>query len=163
MSIEVDVQIATTFAAGIPEAAQLARWARVAVQRETPSAELTVRVVDEREAASLNEQYRHRSGPTNVLSFPFESPLESSPELHWRLEIPLLGDVVVCAPVVASEARIQAKMPEAHWAHMVIHGALHLLGYDHKTSEEARDMEEMERAIINELGYPDPYTCGREQ
>jgi probable rRNA maturation factor len=111
--------------------------------------ELTIRIVDETEARYLNETWRGHSYPTNVLSFPFESP----PGLH----VPLLGDLVICAPVVAQEANEQQKSLSAHWAHLVIHGTLHLLGYDHLEDAQAQLMETLEIHILNSLGYPNPY------
>lgn len=119
--------------------------------RSTP-VQLTVRIVGMAESRQLNENYRHREGPTNVLSFPFSEP--------GLLQPPLLGDVVICAPLVAEEAQEQAKSLEAHWAHLVIHGVLHLLGFDHQKAHEACEMEQREKDILRSLGYPDPY---REQ
>ena len=118
---------------------------------DNAAAELTVRIVDEAEITALNRQYRGKDGPTNVLSFPYE-------------EIPgiasdLLGDVVICAPVVASESVAQDKPLEAHWAHMVIHGVLHLLGYDHHKEGEASRMESTEAELLADLGYANPYEC----
>ncbi len=115
--------------------------------------ELTVRIVDGAEAAELNRRYRGRSGPTNVLSFPFDG--------MPGVDLPLLGDIVVCAPVVVREAREQGKPERAHWAHIVVHGVLHLLGYDHVEPEQARIMEGLEKQILGKLGIPDPY--GDEQ
>ena len=112
--------------------------------------ELTIRVVDEEESQSLNSQYRGKDNPTNVLSFPFEAPAE--------IELDLLGDLVICAPVVGKEATEQSKEEIAHWAHMVIHGTLHLQGYDHIEDEEAEAMEALEVKILSALGFPDPYT-----
>ena len=105
--------------------------------------------MDEDEGAELNEAYRRKQGPTNVLSFPFEAPP--------GVELSLLGDIVVCAPVVAREAGEQGKILESHWAHMVVHGCLHLLGYDHMEPVEAEAMEALETEILGGLGYPNPY------
>ena len=116
-------------------------------------AQLTVRIVDEAEGTELNERYRHRTGPTNVLSFPFEQPA--------LLQPPLLGDIVLCAPVVAREAAAQGKAPAAHWAHLVVHGVLHLLGHDHEDERQAEEMEALERDILATLGLPDPYAAER--
>ena len=153
MSIEVEVQ---RIAASGPNEADIQRWVSAALQAEKrQDAELTVRIVDEAESAELNEQYRHKSGPTNVLSFPFECPPE--------VELDLLGDLVICAPVVQREAREQGKQEMAHWAHMVVHGTLHLLGYDHLQQDEAETMESREISIMNELGYANPYRLDEEQ
>jgi len=131
----------------VPEDEKFLRWASAAVKRE--EAELVIRIVDETESAELNEHYRHKAGPTNVLSFPFEVP-EGIPNN-------LLGDLVICAAVVEREAREQGKDLEAHWAHMVVHGVLHLQGYDHISESDAAVMEAEEIAILNDLGFPNPY------
>jgi probable rRNA maturation factor len=169
MGIKVDVQYASEHA-NLPSKKNLTAWVKAVWQnslappplslpkdRETarPSrgkrktVELTIRIVDETEAQQLNETWRQRSYPTNVLSFPYESPP--------GIEIPLLGDLVICAPVVAREAQEQHKTLEAHWAHLVIHGTLHLLGYDHQEETQALAMEALEINILNNLGYPNPY------
>ena len=151
MKSEVAVQRACA-APGIPPPAKLVRWAEAALAGRSRGAQMTVRVVDETEGAELNERYRRRAGPTNVLAFAFDAP-----------ELPsarILGDVVVCAPVAAREAREHAKRLDAHWAHLVVHGTLHLLGYDHDRSEAASEMEAAEREILGRLGYPDPYAAG---
>ncbi|BDX06261.1 rRNA maturation RNase YbeY [Planctobacterium marinum] len=111
--------------------------------------ELTVRIVEEQESQSLNDTYRGKDKPTNVLSFPFEQPP--------GLNLPLLGDLVVCQSVVAQEAKQQKKDISAHWAHMLVHGTLHLLGYDHINDQEAEEMERLEVHILNSLGIDDPY------
>ncbi|MFP3872977.1 MAG: rRNA maturation RNase YbeY [Thiohalophilus sp.] len=153
MSIEVEVQ---RIAATGPNEADIQRWVSAALEAEQRrDAELTVRIVDETESAELNAQYRHKSGPTNVLSFPFECPPE--------VELNLLGDLVICAPVVQREAQAQGKEEQAHWAHMVVHGTLHLLGYDHLQQDEAEEMENREISIMNELGYANPYRLEEEQ
>ena len=112
-------------------------------------AEVCVRLVDAEEMATLNATYRDRAGPTNVLSFPAALPAE--------LNLPLLGDIVICAPVVRAEAAAQHKALQAHWAHMAVHGTLHLLGYDHIDEEDATVMEALESAILADLHYPCPY------
>ena len=145
---KVNVQMASQ-AHGLPSVAQLRAWAETALSGIEGRPEITVRIVDEAESAELNQTYRHAAGPTNVLSFPFEVPAP--------LEISLLGDVVICAPVVAMEAREQNKTPEAHWAHMVVHGTLHLLGYDHLNDDDAERMESEERRVLAKLGFTDPY------
>jgi len=123
---------------------QLANSAEASIDTE-----LTIRVVDNDEGQQLNQQYRQKDYPTNVLSFPFEQPPE--------LTLPLLGDLVICADVVEREAKEQEKSHEAHWAHMVIHGVLHLLGFDHMNDLDAEVMESLEIEILTQLGYPNPY------
>ena len=149
MTLDLDLQIALDMP-GLPTEPEFRRWAEAALagadcQRD---AELTIRVVNEAESTALNETYRHKQGPTNVLSFPFEPPP--------GVESALLGDVVICAPVVLREAFSQEKPPWAHWAHLVAHGVLHLLGYDHDEAQ-AETMESLEIRILAGLGYPDPY------
>jgi probable rRNA maturation factor len=148
--IAVAVQKATR-AAGVPSPARLKRWALAALEGKARG-ELTVRVVARGESAALNARYRGKRGPTNVLSFPGEPGAPKSREL-----LPL-GDVVICASVVAHEAREQGKVLAAHWAHMVIHGALHLQGYDHEDARDAKIMEARERVLLRGLGFPDPYS-----
>ena len=127
----------------------------VEVQDAWGGGELTIRVVGEAESAELNERYRHKRGPTNVLAFPSEPlPAEGAED-----ELLPLGDLVICAPVVAREAAEQGKTLEAHWAHIVIHGALHLVGYDHETDAEAGEMEGRERELLAALGIADPYAA----
>lgn len=148
MNESIDVQIASK-SASLPDVEDLRGWAMAALAAADGEPELTLRIVDEAESAELNETYRKATGPTNVLSFTFEAPDE--------VQLPLLGDVVICAPVVEREAREQHKSPRARWAHMVVHGTLHLLGYDHQTDEEAERMEFEERRILASLGFVDPY------
>jgi probable rRNA maturation factor len=148
MTLEVDVQIVSEDD-DLPDAAQLCAWADAAAANLHKDAELTIRIVDEHESAQLNETYRHKSGATNVLSFPFEAPPGVS--------LSLLGDVVICASVVKREAREQSKDSSAHWAHMVVHGVLHLLGYDHETPAESEQMEAQETRILGALGFDNPY------
>ena len=150
-AVVVTVQNATAGAA-VPAPAELRKWARAALAPDVRG-ELTVRIVSERESAELNARYRGKAGPTNVLSFPAESPALGSGD-----ELLPYGDVVICADVVAREAREQGKPLAAHWAHMVVHGALHLQGYDHENVRDAGIMEARERALLNELGFPDPYS-----
>ena len=162
--VKVQVQYAVARDADIPTAPLITRWVSAAVQQGKPvrllpvrakgqrgkwTPEIVVRIVSEKESAELNQRYRHKNGPTNVLSFAFESPPEVS--------IPLLGDIVVCAPVAAQEAVAQGKEKEAHWAHLIIHGSLHLLGFDHEEPTAASCMETLETNILAQLGYPDPY------
>lgn len=148
LRLYLDVQSASQVC-GLPTAAQLRGWARAALTDLGGTHELTLRLVDAAESAALNASYRRKSGPTNVLSFPFQAP----PGTVSRL----LGDLVICAPVVEREAQQQGKVLAAHWAHMVIHGILHLRGYDHETEPEALAMEALETAILARLGYADPY------
>lgn len=136
----------------IPVDEDLSLWARAALEGRRERAELVIRVVDEDEIAALNRDYRGKDGPTNVLSFPFEAPPP--------VESGLIGDLVICAPIVAREAVRQGKTLASHWAHMVVHGVLHLLGYDHLNDTDAEEMEGVEIEILTGLGYPDPYECG---
>lgn len=133
----------------LPTDAQLLEWVTKAVASFRVESEVTIRITDNAESQELNHQYRGKNKPTNVLSFPFEAPPQ--------LSLPLLGDLVICAPVVQEEAHAQNKPLEAHWAHMVIHGCLHLLGFDHETEADADEMETLEIAIMQQLGYNNPY------
>ncbi|MFT4580774.1 MAG: putative rRNA maturation factor [Gammaproteobacteria bacterium] len=149
MAIEthVTVQFATDLDA--PPASEIVKWATLALETKmSRPCELTVRVVGDKEGRHLNEHWRMGDGPTNVLAFPMEG---------LELEPPLLGDVVICASVANSEAMRDGKENHTHWAHLVIHGTLHLLGYDHLTDSEAADMEAQECTLMRELGYRDPY------
>ena len=148
-SIFVDLQIATENIEGLPTEEQIVQWATAAVQPEGDEVEMTVRIVDEAESHELNLTYRGKDRPTNVLSFPFECPDE--------VALPLLGDLVICRQVVEREAAEQEKPLMAHWAHMVVHGCLHLLGYDHIEDDEAEEMESLETQIMQGLGFDDPY------
>ncbi|SDH69310.1 rRNA maturation RNase YbeY [Pseudomonas panipatensis] len=152
--LELDLQVASE-AADLPSEAQLRQWCELALRQRQADSELTIRLVDEAEGRELNRTWRHKDYATNVLSFPADVPDE-------LLDIPLLGDLVICAPVVAREASEQGKEPRAHWAHLVIHGCLHLLGYDHIEDAEAEEMEDLERQLLAELGYPDPYAADEE-
>lgn len=148
--IELDMQVVARPAnAWVPDEGHVSRWVEAALEPAREVTQLTVRVVGRDEMAGLNETYRGKSGPTNVLSFPFEAPP--------GVTLPLLGDIVICAAVVAGEAAEQEKTAEAHWAHIVVHGTLHLLGHDHVEPAEAEEMESLERRILAGLGYPDPY------
>ncbi len=142
--LELDLQLASD--APVPSEADLRTWCALALRQRSADSELTIRLVDEAEGRELNHTWRQKDYATNVLSFPAE-----------LLDIPLLGDLVICVPVVAREAAEQGKKLEAHWAHLVIHGCLHLLGYDHIDDEEAEEMEALERELLAELGHPDPY------
>ncbi|VGM95565.1 Probable rRNA maturation factor [uncultured Avibacterium sp.] len=150
----VDLQIAAENSENLPTEQQFQQWATAAVQAENLQPEITIRVVDEAESQSLNATYRGKDYPTNVLSFPFECPEE--------VELPLLGDLVICRQVVEREAQEQGKPLMAHWAHMVVHGCLHLLGYDHIEDAEAEEMESLESEIMQELGFADPYLAEKE-
>ena len=145
----IDLQIACEQESGLPTAEQIEQWATAAVQPQSDEVEMTVRIVDEAESHELNLNYRGKDRPTNVLSFPFECPDE--------VELPLLGDLVICRQVVEREAQEQDKPVMAHWAHMVVHGSLHLLGYDHIEDNEAEEMESLEAQIMTGLGFADPY------
>jgi probable rRNA maturation factor len=132
-----------------PEEEDIRSWILAALADRQQDTEISIRLVDIQEMSELNQTYRGTTGPTNVLSFPADLPLE--------LELPLLGDIVVCAPIVQREAIEQDKLPQAHWAHMMIHGTLHLLGYDHLEDDEADIMEALETEILTSLHYPCPY------
>ena len=145
----IDLQIACEQESGLPTEEQIEQWATAAVQPQSDEVEMTVRIVDEAESHTLNLNYRGKDRPTNVLSFPFECPDE--------VELPLLGDLVICRQVVEREAQEQDKPLMAHWAHMVVHGSLHLLGYDHIEDDEAEEMESLETQIMTGLDFADPY------
>jgi probable rRNA maturation factor len=134
---------------GVPDERQIRDWIAAALRGRAGRRELTVRLVDEGESARLNREYRGKEGATNVLSFPLEMPPEAG--------IPYLGDLVLCVPVVRREAADQGKSLNAHYAHMLVHGSLHLLGYDHRSRQQAREMEAVEVGIMKELGFPNPY------
>ncbi|MFT5451986.1 MAG: putative rRNA maturation factor [Enterobacterales bacterium] len=169
MKVVVDLQIASE-ASNTPsiEQCELALQQVLAVvavdDNDDETKECTLRIVDEAESSELNEQYRGKSGPTNILSFPFESPpacdlslLENGLVESELLEIELLGDLVICAPLVLKEAIEQNKSELQHWMHLIIHGGLHLLGYDHENDDEASIMEALECQALGNLGYPNPY------
>jgi probable rRNA maturation factor len=148
MVLAVDVQLAAE-GDSVPSVEQLTGWARAAWRDGARDGEVVVRVTGEAESRRLNHEYRGQDKPTNVLSFPFD------PIPH--VDLAHVGDLVICAPVVAHEAREQGKQPAAHWAHIVVHGMLHLQGYDHETDAQAGEMETLETDILNGLGYPAPY------
>ena len=147
--IELDLQVASE-AGRLPAQADFQAWCAIALRQRSADSELTIRLVDEAEGRELNRTWRSKDYATNVLSFPADVPDE-------LLDIPLLGDLVICVPVVEREAVEQGKTLDAHWAHLVIHGCLHLLGYDHILDSEAEEMEGLERILLAELGHPDPY------
>ena len=132
-----------------PSDAQLELWVNTVLASLDDEFELTIRIVDENESMQLNETYRHKKGATNILSFPFEVPDE--------VDLNLLGDLVICAPVLKREAIEQNKPLHNHWAHIVMHGTLHLLGYDHIEDEEAQEMEAKEIELLQMLSIPNPY------
>jgi probable rRNA maturation factor len=146
-----NIEIQAVFeSAGQPDQQQIQLWVDTALDDYEQDTEIVVRIVDEQESAELNEQYRHKSGPTNILSFPVDLP--------EGIELDLLGDLVICAPVLEKEALEQNKLLAHHWAHIIVHGVLHLLGYDHIDDDEAELMENKEIAILNKLHINNPYT-----
>ena len=148
MNLQVDIQCEC--AEPVPDEDDIRRWIEAALDdRRGEDTEVSVRLVDIEEMTDLNQTWRSKTGPTNVLSFPSDLPPE--------LQLPLLGDIVICAPVVVREAGEQDKSVESHWAHMVVHGVLHLCGYDHIAEQEAREMEALETRILTGLGFPAPY------
>ncbi|WP_407661370.1 rRNA maturation RNase YbeY [Methylomarinum vadi] len=144
----LEIQIATEMTE-LPDSDQFQQWVDAALGDSETDNEIVIRVVDEDESSQLNQQYRHKSGPTNILSFPFEAPP--------GMELELLGDLVVCAPVVAREAKRQQKKLLDHWAHIIVHGVLHLLGYDHIDDADAERMESLEINILQQLNIRNPY------
>jgi probable rRNA maturation factor len=144
----LDIQLITP-ANDLPSADQLQCWVDTALNGFQSDAEIVIRIVDESESADLNQRYRHKQGATNILSFPADLP--------EGMDINLLGDLVVCAPVLAREANEQSKALHDHWAHIIIHGVLHLLGYDHIDEEEAEFMENKEIALLAKLNIGNPY------
>jgi len=143
MSIAIKIQVATN-SADIPSAVLLKKWCNaVLVQQKIKTAAICIRIVNKKESGMLNKTWRGKDGATNVLSFPIESPL--------------LGDLVICAPVVKQEAAQQGKSSKAHWAHMVVHGTLHLLDFDHIKNKDAIKMEALEIKILYQLGFDNPY------
>lgn len=154
MSLHVEIQNTLPESDYIPATDSIRQWADAAWDRRNDRAEMVVRITDESEITNLNQQYRGKEGATNVLSFPMGEEDEEG--------ITYLGDVVICAPVVKNEASAQAKSVESHWAHMVIHGTLHLLGYDHQALEEAEVMESLEIKMMQHLGFDNPYLCEKK-
>jgi len=135
-----------------PHTSSLRAWAKkVLAQQKLEAIELTIRLVNPEEMARLNENYRRKRGPTNVLSFPFSMPFEIEMDSH------ILGDIVICSAYVNKEAKEQGKPIDAHWAHMIVHGILHLLGYDHEKEKETEIMETLEIEILKKLGFANPY------
>ncbi|CAH0534028.1 Endoribonuclease YbeY [Vibrio stylophorae] len=156
MELYLDRQVACD-ESNLPNQAELETWIRAALSGadyQDPEAELTIRFVEPAESQQLNCDYRGKDKPTNVLSFPFEAPP--------GVPMPLLGDLIICKQVVEIEAKEQEKPEIAHWAHMVVHGCLHLLGYDHIEDEEAEEMESLETQVMIGLGFADPYLAEKE-
>lgn len=141
--------------AGLPAAVSFRKWIAAALAGRIREADLAIRLVDAREGRALNRHYRGRDYATNVLSFPAD--IAEGVKLPKGIRMPLLGDLVLCAPVVAREAREQKKPLAAHYAHLTVHGALHLLGWNHEDAREADCMEALEREILAGLGIADPY------
>ncbi len=139
-----------------PTDAQLESWVNAVLVNLDEDFEVVIRIVDETESAQLNETYRNKQGATNILSFPFEEPEGVD------LDLSLLGDLVICAPVLEREAAEQNKPLHNHWAHIVIHGTLHLLGYDHIDDADAEEMEAKEIALLQTLSIPNPYEDGAD-
>lgn len=144
----MEIQVATEFR-DYPSAQLFQQWLDSVLTDQSQNSEVVIRLVDEAESAELNQQYRHKVGATNILSFPFEAP--------EGVEMDLLGDLVICTPLIAEEARQQDKLLEHHWAHITIHGILHLLGYDHIQDHEAEEMEALEIKILHKLNIANPY------
>ena len=149
MTYRIDIE-SNSQSQHIPALAEIECWISAALQsQDFANAEVSVYIVDEDEGQELNSQYRGKDYPTNVLSFPAD--------IAEEVGIPLLGDLVICAPVVEREAQEQNKALAAHWAHMLVHGTLHLVGFDHIDDDEAETMEALETQIVTGLGYPAPY------
>ncbi len=146
IKISIQTIASNTF---IPSRYFLQRWVKKALAKQVGTNEVNIRLVSKKESAELNSTYRHKKGPTNILSFPFEPPPEVSS--------PFLGDLVICATLVNQQAKQQTKNRLAHWAHLVIHGCLHLIGYDHVHDKDAVKMETLEIQLLKDLGYENPY------
>ena len=154
----IRLDVAVSYAApraGLPAAVSFRKWVAAALDGRIREADLAVRIVGTREGRALNRHYRGKDYATNVLSFPAD--IADGVKLPKGVVMPLLGDLVLCAPVVAREAREQKKPRAAHYAHLTVHGALHLLGWDHQDAREAECMEQLEREILAGLGIDDPY------
>ena len=151
----VRLDVSVSYAAprtGVPAATSFRNWVAAALRGRIREADLAIRIVGAKEGRALNRHYRGKDYATNVLSFPAELP--------EGVKMPLLGDLVICAPVVAREAAEQGKPVAAHYAHLTVHGVLHLLGWDHEHDKDAEAMEQLEREVLAELGLPDPYAAG---
>lgn len=138
----------------LPDDQLIIKWAKKAIQKNNEKAEVVIRIVDDNESKKLNKKWCKKDHATNVLSFPISKPIEQAPNL--------MGDIVICANLVISEAKEQKKNINAHCAHLVIHGILHLQGYDHNSEQKANIMENKEIDILNDLGYKNPYEIGTE-
>ena len=147
MAIRIDLQNDASLTS-VPRKKKLKKWVAAALQESHGELEQTIRIVDERESRDLNSRFRDKDSATNVLAFPSDSGL---------LDYECLGDLVICAPIVVAEATEQGKPAEAHWAHLVVHGMLHLQGFDHNNDDETAQMEALEIKILNFLGYTNPY------
>jgi probable rRNA maturation factor len=147
--LELQIETTTVALTDLPSEAQFQTWLDAALADQDKEFEVVIRLVDEAESAELNQEYRGKIGATNILSFSFEIP--------DGLELNLLGDLVICAPLVKKEALEQHKPLEHHWAHLVVHGVLHLRGYDHADDDEAEEMEGKEIQILQQLNIPNPY------
>ncbi|PJJ96160.1 rRNA maturation RNase YbeY [Lysobacteraceae bacterium NML03-0222] len=155
----LELEVSISYAAprkGVPAPSSFRRWVAATLEGRIRDADLAIRIVDSEEGQALNRHYRGKDYATNVLSFPAERP----PGLPKNARFPLLGDLVICAPVVAREAAEQGKPVNAHYAHMTVHGVLHLLGWDHENDADAQAMEQLEREILAGLGIADPYLNG---
>lgn len=151
MICKIQLQNAST-CKDIPKKNQFNTWVSAALQSQPKNGfphTITIRIVDEVESAALNQLYRKKNGPTNILSFPYQK--------HPGIKNNLLGDLVICAPIVVYEAYSQKKNLTAHWSHLVIHGMLHLIGYNHIKNNEAKEMEQLEILLLKKLGYSNPY------
>ena len=151
----IHLDVAVSYAApraGVPASTGFRKWVAAALKGRIREADLAIRIVDEREGQALNRHYRGKDYATNVLSFPAKLP--------EGVKLPLLADLVIYAPVVAREAAEHGKPVAAHYAHLTVHGVLHLLGWDHEHDKDAEAMEQLEREVLAELGLPDPYAAG---
>ncbi len=147
--ITVNIQNNSQYKA-IPAESDFTQWLNIALKNHAPGI-VNIAIVDAKESQALNKQFRHKDKPTNVLSFPFEAFEGMVIEEH------IIGDLVICADVIQQEADAQQKDPLAHWAHLSIHGSLHLVGFDHQNDAEANKMESLEIELLQQLGYPNPY------
>ena len=148
MSINIEIQYATEIN-DLPEEGLIKKWVNSSLNGYIENAELTIRIVDKAEGAQLNEKWRNAQGPTNVLSFLYSDLNETTKSIQ--------GDIVICAPLILREAAEQKKSIDAHWAHIIVHGILHLLGYDHDNENDANEMESLETSILGKLKISDPY------
>lgn len=147
MTIDIDVQYAVS-KENCPSSAQIKKWAEAALEKQS-NAKIAIRIVEDAEMIALNHRYRNKNKTTNILSFPCQLPV--------NIRGNQLGDLVICKSVIENEALEQQKSITAHWAHIIVHGILHLLGYDHENEEDAFKMESLEVAILEDLGFADPY------